>query len=295
MTDQTKHSPDTYGKRLFITDLDGTLLNDQRQIAAKDLEALIRMRRAGIVVAFATGRSNYSFSMLIKKLGCDGPAITLPVDHIIFSTGVGIMDSPGGRIIRNVTLALQDVLTISSILDQLKLDYMIHRPVPHTVHFLYAQHNRDNPDFLRRLEIYKPFATPLSQAVLAGFDGATEVLCIASEEHGHEIATKLTEIFKQFSVIKATSPLDGKSIWIEIFAPSVSKSRAAEWLAEELSIEREMVCAVGNDFNDEDLLHWAGASFVMANSPPVLQTHFQRVASNNHGGVAEAAARWLAW
>ncbi len=295
MTHQSKHYPANSGKRLFITDLDGTLLNDHRQIAPKDLAALIRMRQAGIVVAFATGRSNYSFTRLEKKLGCDGPVITLPVDHVIFSTGVGIMDCPGGRIIRNVSLAPEDVLSISSVLDQLSLDHMIHKSVPDTVHFLYSQHNRENQDFLRRLEIFKSFATPLSQTALAGFGGATEVLCIAPEENGHELAVKLTEIFKQFSVIKATSPLDGKSLWIEIFAPAVSKSRAAEWLAYELAIDREMVCAVGNDYNDEDLLHWAGVSFIVANSPPALQAHFQRVASNNHGGVAEAAGRWLAW
>jgi hypothetical protein len=131
--------------------------------------------------------------------------------------------------------------------------------------------------------------------MLAGFGGATEVLCIVSQDHGHQIAARLAGIFKQFSVIKATSPLDGKSLWIEIFAPSVSKSKAAKWLAETCGVVRDMVCAVGNDYNDEDLLRWAGQSFVVANSPQVLQTQFKTVASNNNGGVAEAAARWQAW
>jgi len=292
---QPEHFRADFGKRLFIADLDGTLLNDHRQIAPVDLSALTRMRQAGIVVALATGRSNYSLAMLMKKLGYAEPVSGLPVDYIIFSTGAGIMEYPGGRILRSVSLAPKDVLAISSVLDQLGFDYMIHKPVPDTVHFLYTQHNRENPDFLRRLEIYKAFATPLLPATLAGFGGATEVLCIAQQECGHEIAARHGQIFKQFSVIKATSPLDGKSLWIEIFAPAVSKSQAAGWLAEKLAIGRERVCAVGNDYNDEDLLHWAGQSFVVANSPPALRARFQTVASNNCGGVGEAAARWLAW
>jgi hypothetical protein len=231
----------------------------------------------------------------MDKLGYSGPAGGLPVDYLIFSTGAGVMDYPGGRILRNIALAPEHVLSISSVLDQLRLDYMIHRPVPDTVHFIYSQHNPGNTDFIRRLQIYKFFATPLSPAMLAGFGGATEVLCIVSQDHGHQIAARLAGIFKQFSVIKATSPLDGKSLWIEIFAPSVSKSKAAKWLAETCGVIRDMVCAVGNDYNDEDLLRWAGQSFVVANSPQVLQTQFKTVASNNNGGVAEAAARWQAW
>lgn len=282
-------------KGLFLVDLDGTLLDDHKQIAPVDLAALIRMRRAGIMVALATGRSNYSLEKLIEKLGLAGSSYGLPVDHVIFSTGAGIMEFPDRRMLKHISLDQEDVLSISAILGQLGLDYMVHKPVPDTVHFLYAQHNQDNPDFVRRLEIYRAFATPLSPAALAGFSGATEVLCISSAEDGHEIARRLAEIFKQFSVIKATSPLDGRSLWIEIFAPTVSKSYAARWLAGELAIQREMVCAVGNDYNDEDLLLWAGKSFVVANSPPVLRDRFATVAANTHGGVAEAAARWLNW
>jgi HAD superfamily hydrolase (TIGR01484 family) len=291
---QRRYRETDLDKKLFITDLDGTLLNEQRQIGSTDLAALTRMRRAGILVALATGRSNYSLALLLDKLGYIAPVRGLPVDHIIFSTGAGVMNA-SGRILRSVCLGPADVHFISAHFERLGLDYMIHRPVPDTVHFLYSLKSRENPDFFRRLAIYKAFAAPLSPALLAGFGRATEVLCIVPEEGGHEIAVELAEIFKEYSVIKATSPLDGKSLWIEIFAPTVSKSQAAQWLTEELSIDRERVCAVGNDYNDEDLLHWAGQSFVVANSPASLRDHFPMVVSNNSGGVAEAAARWLSW
>lgn len=294
LTNQQGHCIAEMEKALFITDLDGTLLTDHRHISAGDLAALSSMQRAGIQVALATGRSNYSVATLLQKLGYAGPAGGFPVDYIIFSTGAGIMDYPGGRILRNVALTAKNVRLISGVLDQLGLDYMIHKPVPDTVHFLYTQKSQENPDFLTRLKLYKTFATTLTPASLANCTGATEVLCIAREECGHEIATQLSETFKQFSVIKATSPLDGKSLWIEIFAPTVSKSQAAAWLAEELLVKQQRVCAVGNDYNDEDLLRWAGKSFVVANSPSVLRSHFQSVASNNTGGVAEAASRWQA-
>ncbi len=282
-------------KKLFITDLDGTLLNDRRQINPGDAAALQRMRRQGVQVVLATGRSAYSLEKLINSFDPAGLVPDLPLDYLIFSTGAGIMDYPRRRILRNLALDGGDVARISSLLDHLRLDYMVHKKIPETAHFLYAQHTADNPDFLRRLDIYKNFAAPVSAVGLAGFGEATEVLCIVPEAGGHAVAARLAEICEGFSVIKATSPLDGKSLWIEIFASGVSKSQAARWLADLLGFDRQQICGVGNDYNDEDLLQWVGQSFVVANSPPSLQKGFQTVAANTNGGIAEAAARWLGW
>ena len=96
-----------------------------------------------------------------------------------------------------------------------------------------------------------------------------------------------------FNVIQTTSPLDGKSTWIEIFPSTVSKSQTAAWLAKTLGIDENSVVAVGNDYNDLDLLHWSSSSYVVANAPADMKSHFACVATNNNGGVAEAAERWI--
>jgi hypothetical protein len=85
--------------------------------------------------------------------------------------------------------------------------------------------------------------------------------------------------------------LDGKATWIEIFPTVVSKSRTAAWLAEELKIDKREIVSVGNDYNDLDLLEWTAESFVVDNAPADLKKRFAGVASNNNGGVAEAARR----
>ncbi|MBW2583573.1 MAG: HAD hydrolase family protein [Deltaproteobacteria bacterium] len=55
-----------------------------------------------------------------------------------------------------------------------------------------------------------------------------------------------------------------------------------------------MIVSVGNDYNDIDLLEWTPSSYVVNNAPSDLKNRFTCVASNNNGGVAEAARRWLA-
>jgi hydroxymethylpyrimidine pyrophosphatase-like HAD family hydrolase len=98
-----------------------------------------------------------------------------------------------------------------------------------------------------------------------------------------------------FSVIHATSPLDHKSSWIEIFHKGVSKSNAASWLVKKLGLSRQNVISIGNDFNDQDLLAWSGKGFVVDNAPARLRKIFKTVPSNNLCGVSEAAqkAGWL--
>jgi Cof subfamily protein (haloacid dehalogenase superfamily) len=290
----SKHRGKVNYKGLFVVDLDGTLLNSERQIAQGDLKALSRLREMGFAIAIATGRSNYSFDQLMAKLGYLGPTSALPVDYVIFSTGAGIMDFPGNNMLTSFSLSSEDVHCIAHYLDRSGLDFMIHRAVPDTRYFLYSSNGSGNPDFHTRLKMYGDFATALSPEYLTHFGRATQILCIVPDDRGHDIATEIADTFKQCSVIKATSPLDGKSIWIEIFAPTVSKSQAVKWLVGTIGLEQNNTCAVGNDFNDEDLLHWAGHSFIVDNGPPSLKSIFQNVASNDNGGVGEAVSRWLA-
>lgn len=287
-----QHRRDSY-QGLFVVDLDGTLLTSQRQIAQEDLDALTRLQELDYLIAIATGRSNYSFDQLMAKLGYPGPANSLPVNYVIFSTGAGIMSFPGKRLLKSSSLSPEDVRCTVDYLERSGLDYMIHRPVPDTRHLLYSLNGDNNPDFQRRLAMYGDYATPISTETLNGFGGATQVLCIVPDERGHDVAAEIAETLKQCSVIKATSPLDGKSIWIEIFSPTVSKSQAVKWLADTVGLQQDNICAVGNDYNDQDLLHWAGQSFIVANAPPSLKARFDSVASNDNGGVGEAVSRWL--
>lgn len=279
-------------KGLFVTDLDGTLLTETKTFNRRDLEALQRLRELGYAVAIATGRSDYSFHKLMTSLEMQGSACC-PVDYVLFSTGAGIISYPAKSLIKSVSLSASDVATIVEYLELCRLDYMVHMPVPDTHQFFYRQHSKQNPDFSRRLDIYNEFATMLDEGGLLLPQKATEVLCIVSGSEGREITSRIAAEFDQFSVIRATSPLDGESSWIEIFDSSVSKSQGVGWLAELLGIAKENICAVGNDYNDEDLLHWAEHSYVVSNSPARLQELFQVVASNNDGGVSEVIAHWL--
>ena len=141
--------------------------------------------------------------------------------------------------------------------------------------------------------MYGPYAEKLTDNG-RHFGEATQVLVIEEAERGTEALMLVREKLPDFSVIQTTSPLDGKSTWIEIFPNGVSKSATADWLARELGVLPEDALSIGNDYNDLDLLDWAGASCVVANAPRELKERYPVVASNDEGGVAEAIKSWYA-
>jgi hypothetical protein len=76
-------------------------------------------------------------------------------------------------------------------------------------------------------------------------------------------------------------------MWIELFPASAGKGSAAAWLAGMLQVSPERSLAVGNDYNDLDMLQWAGHSLVMEDSPPGLRRRFPTATC-----AWEALSRW---
>jgi HAD superfamily hydrolase (TIGR01484 family) len=265
-------------------DFDGTLLRSDRTVASEDREVLGQLGELGIIRAIATGRSLFSFNTVTIA--------NLPLDFVIFSTGAGVMQYDGNKIIRRVHLEPREVDRAGQVLKAHRLDFMIHRTIPDNHRFAYYRANRENSDFDRRLELYRRHADMLTETA-EGFGPATQLLAVVPARNGTSALGAIRNELVDFNVIQTTSPLDGKSTWIEIFPATVSKSQTAAWLAEELQIDTRQTVSVGNDYNDLDLLAWTESSYVVANAPADLKNRFETVASNNDGGVAQAARRWL--
>ena len=168
---------------------------------------------------------------------------------------------------------------------------MVHEPIPDNHRFLYRKGRRENPDFRRRCEKHAEFCRPWNGD--SALSKATQFLVIALPSDAVSAHQLLTESLPGYHVIRATSPLDGQSAWLEIFSRSVSKSLACQWLVDKIGIARASVLAVGNDFNDLDLLHWAGKGYAVANSPDPIRALFPLVPSNDESGVSVAIGKHI--
>jgi len=270
---------------LFVTDLDGTLLGPDGRFAQSDLDALDALRSRGVRTAVATGRSLYSLM--------HSPAAGLPVDYVIFSTGAGVIGLPERNLLYRINLSPALVSRALDFLQGTSLDFMLHRPVPDNHHFVYRRVNADNADFETRIDRYREFGQALDSVNGSGFGEAAQFLAVVPQDKAERMLDEIRRGLPGLSVVHSTSPLDHVSTWIECFHPGVSKGKTAAWLAAELGVGNSDTVAVGNDFNDLDLLDWAAHAYVVANAPDALKQRFQRVSRGGGGGVAEAVQRWL--
>ena len=263
-------------KKMLITDLDRTLLRDDNSVSAENYEALKRFRKKGNLIAVATGRNIFSVNQVLKD--------DFPIDFLIFSSGVGIMNWAKKKIIYENHLNENEIKSVIKILISHKVDFMVHDVVPYNHKFFFWKWENFNPDFERRLKLYEKHCQFLKKP--QDIKKASQFIVILSEDS----ITKFNEIkseIKFLKVIRATSPLDHKSIWLEIFPRTVSKGKAAKWLCNFLLINKKNTIGIGNDYNDIDLLDWTTRSYVVENAPEELKRKYTVTDSNEKNGFAK--------
>ncbi len=262
---------------MVVTDLDGTLLNSDQQVSNADYETLVELGSRSVLRVIATGRSPYSFQRVIPS--------DFPIDYLVFSSGAGIMDYRTREILYSMNLPEALVHEIAYRLRDLGINFKVLAAVPENHHFVYYQNGDLHADFVRRMDNYRGFERPISFDP-PNFGEACQFLIILPPDPVR--FEELKSLFKGVKIIRATSPMDHESIWMEIYHQDISKGKGIEFLCRKYQIDKDQVMGVGNDYNDYDLLDYVGKPFVVSNAPQELKVLYPQVASHNHSGFTEA-------
>ena len=270
---------------LVATDLDGTLLGSDHTLSPRDASALADLGRIGVVRVVATGRSLRAAERVLDR--------SFPIDYLAVSSGAGILDWSSGRLLLTHAFEAGDARQVARVLHRFGVDFMAHAPVPDDHRFRFVRARARNPDFERRIGRYTEFATPWS-AGGNGRGGSPDAIprtCqfVAILGPGEdELCERLRAALREFAVVRATSPLDGRSIWVEVRPNGVAKEAALAWLAARHGLDAGRTAAIGNDYNDCGMLRWSGNAFVVGNAAPELRKRYPVVSSNDTGGFSDA-------
>ncbi len=263
--------------KIIFTDLDGTLLNSERTVTSPNFNCLEKLGQHKIYRVIATGRSLFSFEKVISS--------GFPADFLIFSTGAGIIDLNTKKLLHSSSLKRTDITYISNYLIDQKADFMVHHTVPDNHYFTYYGDTTTDTDFTRRLQIYQDYARKYDSASCLPHESA-QIIAVFPDDLSRFNAVKKN--LNGYQVTRTTSPLDGKSIWMEIYPHNVSKGRSAKWLCDYLQINQSESFGIGNDFNDISLLDFTEHSYIVANGPVELQRKYRSTRSNNEDGFCQA-------
>ncbi len=254
--------------KAVIIDLDGTLLNDERKVGEKDKQTLHELGKKGVVRIIATGRSLFSFSDVISE--------DFPIDHLIIAAGGGTIDFKTKKLTQSHFITKKEVQEIVLKLDDLKVDYQVRAKIPDSHKYHYRQYSEENPDFVRLNTIYKEHVKKLNN--INELEDAARIIIIAQNS---DIVKIIEDEFKDYSIIRATSPIDNKSVWMEIYSEGVNKGSAVKNLCIDLNINLADTIGIGNDYNDIHFLDIVNRSYIVSNAPADLKQKYQTINSNN--------------
>ncbi len=272
--------------RLLAVDIDGTLLNPQFQISDTDLAALRRAHSEGVEVILVTGR-RHTFAMPIaQQLGFDpwlissNGAVTRSLSGETFHR-----DLLPAATCRKLCAAMQEfrgntVLTFDTeIKGAIVLEHM-------------QELNASIQRWLEKNMQYIDFVIPIEKSLTA--DPVQAMFCGPIARMQQALAALRTHGFENdITVLRTEYPIRDLSI-VDVLNQGCSKGHALERWANHRGIPREQVMAIGDNYNDIEMLAYAGQPFIMGNASEELRGNDWTVTlSNDQNGVAAALEQVL--
>src|SRR6202051_5132979 len=270
--------------RLIAIDIDGTLLNPEFQISATDLAALRRAHAEGVEVILVTGRRHAFAVPIAEQLGFDlwlitsNGAITRSLSGETFHRD--LLPEPTCRDLASVMQEFrgQTVLTFDStgpgtiLIERLdELEGSIQRWLEKNMHYI---------KFV--VPIQDALTSDPVQAMFCGPGGDMQRVLLSLERCGLPI-----------TVLRTEYPGRDLSI-VDVLNAGCSKGHALERWAKYRGITHGQVMAVGDNYNDIEMLAFAGRPFIMGNaSEELLGRGWKITRSNAESGVAAAVEHVL--
>ncbi|WUW14696.1 Cof-type HAD-IIB family hydrolase [Streptomyces sp. NBC_01465] len=277
MTSATGPAPAAFPvpPRLIATDLDGTLLRDDKSVSARTVAALSAAEKAGIEVFFVTGRPARWMDVVSDHVHGHGLAIC--------GNGAAVVDLHGGPgEHRFVEVRPLERLTALAVVDILRAaapgtSFAVERTGGIHHELAYPPMHLDPASGIAPAEkLLAEDADTAEQPVL-------KILAYHPELSPDAfLALARTAVGDRASVTRS-SP----TALLEVSGPGVSKASTLELCCAERGIAPAEVVAFGDMPNDIEMLTWAGTSYAMGNAhPDVLAAASGRTVANNEDGVA---------
>jgi Cof subfamily protein (haloacid dehalogenase superfamily) len=275
--------------RLIGIDVDGTLLDSEGRLPDENRDAIHAVVAAGVHVALVTGRS-YPFARPVAN--------PLPSSMtLIVSNGAVERGMDGSTFARR----LLDRRVAQRVLQTMR-DYRHHaalvfdRDADRQV--VFETMDWDHPGrqkYWSRNNAHIAKSVPLEDALTEDpiqvmFNGSVnDMRPLAELLRGHARVHVASEgELLEYSVLM-TEYVHRDFTLVDVTSPQATKGHALAWRAEQMGLSRDEVMAIGDNFNDLEMLEFAGTPVVMGNAVEELKGRGWHItAHQNEAGVAQA-------
>lgn len=262
--------------KMIALDLDDTLLDSELNISPACVRAIRAVRQKGAIITLSTGRMFRSALPYAEKLGIDVPIITYQ--------GAWVKNSLSSEVLY--------YRPVSRELARQVMNYFRHQGVHFHCYFndeLCIESLSPEADDYARLAGVEARLYDDLIAALDDYDTLKIMAVSHNVQHLLAMEKELKDKFAQQLYVTRSKPF-----YLEVMDRSVGKALALELIAGHYGIKSSQVMAVGDSFNDLDMIKWAGLGVAMGNAIEEVKEAADFVTfSNDEEGVTEALQRFV--
>lgn len=264
--------------KAVFTDMDGTLLRKDHSISEATRETIGKIVAAGIPFILVSARPLHGILPISKWLGTSNmPIVSLNGAYI------GLED----QIIFRSAIEQPIITEIHSVAARFEVTLIYYSGMK-----WYAEKNNAYTAKEQRITQVPVQIAPYDALVQQWEEDQAEInkiMAIGKEEVIRELELTLQGIYGEKMNIYTSKPT-----YLEIMRREASKTNAVKFMMARYGIGQEEVIAIGDNFNDKDMIHFAGTGIAMGNAPEEVKAVADWVTdTNQHDGVRKAFEKFL--
>jgi Cof subfamily protein (haloacid dehalogenase superfamily) len=261
--------------RLVLSDVDGTLVTNDKVLTPAVIAAAQALRAAGIGLALTSSRPPFGMGMLIEPLGLDLP---------LAGCNGAVLFEPDGTVIETNLIAPDAAAKVVEFLRDAKLDVWLYTETEWTVPAAGAPHVARETFILRTDPV---IATRFSAEQLAH---AVKIVGVSDDfDRVADAEARAQALFGD--TLSATR---SASYFLDVTHPRATKGGVVEMLARRLDISTDQIATIGDMPNDVLMFRSSGFSIAMGNASDAVKAEAKAVTTSNQAdGWAHAMRSFI--
>ena len=261
--------------KLIAVDMDGTLLNDQKELMQEEIEAIHQAVEAGVKIVLCTGRMLTGVKPYFEqlKLGAEN-------EFVIVNNGCSTHQTSDWKLIDGYYIRPEEV----AYLNQFQAEGDMQLVLFDEEHY-YVVGEKANTYVEEDATVVFVKPTPISlEDATSGNYHFFQAMFVGSID-----ATDTFESQYRSELEKGFDPVRSQPTILEILPTGANKASALQHLAQSLGITPSEIMAIGDADNDLEMITFAGLGIAMGNANEKVKAIAQdSTASNTENGVSKA-------
>jgi Cof subfamily protein (haloacid dehalogenase superfamily) len=260
--------------RMMLADVDGTLVTQDKVLTDQAIDAVDKLRQAGILFAVTSGRPPLGMKMLIEPLDLQTP---------IAAFNGGLIVDREMTVIEERVLPEELVVPISEEMTSFGLSVWIYRGADWYV-----------PDPKGPHVDREAWTVKFEPQVMDGLDGLTDrVAKIVGVSDDHDAVAKASTAMQHKFGTHVTAAAS-QPYYLDVTHPDANKGSVVTYLAQHYQLSNDEIATIGDMPNDMLMFADSGLSIAMGNADQEVQQAATHVTdSNENEGFAKAVRQFI--